>query len=266
MSDSSSDDDFGNFSDASIEDTHLEEDVALLTGSEVIESSINDLFGDVEVNVGRDAIEQDCKLQDLLHDERTRVIYEEIFQNRYVSPPFIWEKSHIRATMLHILGVVDPLTVQNSTKEENIEFKPLDDSLFSKICKIIDETDSKISPTILKNSFNIKYLPKLSTLSQEEEQMEQEANIPNLLSLMTDKNINLKDYHDELCHAIDLLSVRLKTLNKEQEELVESKLTLEGVVTNLSGHSQRLQRNEIAWYKKKTQQHAKWKKFSWVSR
>lgn len=80
-------------------------------------------------------------------------------------------------------------------------------------------------------------------------------------------NDELQKYHDQLCNVIDLLMVKLKRLNKLQTDLTQDKTIFENVVTNLSGHTQRLQRDEIELYNKKfghkLLRNQRNKRFSW---
>ena len=71
---------------------------------------------------------------------------------------------------------------------------------------------------------------------------------------------NDEDYHDKLCHMIDSLINELKLLKEKEFKLEKDKHLYENLVMNLTGHTQRLQRNEIALYNKKKEK--KLNKFS----
>lgn len=254
---SSDDDDFGNFSDASFE-ANLGEDNDEAT---TMESCINEIFGDETFQATTDS---STNLTDLLKEERPRVIYEQLVDNQYVLPPFIWNSSNIRTTMLHILRIPDQpkkVTRRDSTI--------LDDSLFNQLCQMIenDVENNNNHSNILRDYFKMHYTsPLVPTSLEQEDHNDQELNIPKLTVLdfnhMDSKFI--QDYHDKLCHAIDYLVLQLKELNKTQQDLIHDKTTYENVVTNLSGHTQRLQRGQIALYNKKKQQQQRWSRFSWA--
>ncbi|EDO17124.1 hypothetical protein Kpol_1025p45 [Vanderwaltozyma polyspora DSM 70294] len=254
--DDNSSDDFGNFSDASIEQDEGPVDGDLINNylDAIFPSNLYEDKSDPEI---------ERKLVELVSDERPAVIYEQLVQLDTVLVPFIWNKSFIKSTLLHILRINDDAVDINPVMEE----KPSDDSLFSRILNTIN---SNIQPTntIMADQFKFKYIPPLTHRSLiEEEEKEQESNIPRLIAMDVDSLESnsavseLQQYHDQLCNAIDLLYVKLKVLSKHENDLIRDKTTFENVVTNLTSHAQRLHRDEIANYNKKKKH-----RYSWIGR
>lgn len=293
--DEDDEDDFGNFSDASFEEEEsgYEEKVTSnnapeLNIQEQIDQCLDNLFGksqDQSTDNNRHTNDDKITLQDLIKDERPHVIYEQLFNGRIQTSPFIWKRSHIRSTLLQILGIEEDNNNVNSGSV-NKKQEPLDDSLFIKLCHIIDtdKQNNNGNSMILRDNFKYEYQPRFHKpgSSQEEQGQQEDELIPGLLTTDIEK-ISTMDrseflkYHDQLCQAIDSQVVKMKTLNKCQDDLTHDKVTFENVVTNLSGHTQRLQRDEIALYNKKmgrkvsrtpsTSHHKdsnQWKRFSWV--
>ena len=263
---SDDDDDFGNFSDAS-----FESDVNVNESSEVmIDNAINDIFGKKDIVYDDNKNDHEVKLIDLLADERPNVIYHELIDsgNRDI-PAFMWNQSNLRATVLHILRLKDPLIESNKNNMRlPIEPVTLDDSLFKKIMNLVQETGIPVkeSALILKEQFNINYLPPLTQPSLADDyKLELKSRIPTLLKSQDNDNNDKtsENYHDTLCNAIDLLIVELRSLHEKQLQLEADKQTYERVITNLSGHTQRLQRDEIAMFNRKKSQYKKWHRFSW---
>lgn len=264
---SDDDDDFGDFSDASFEATALEIDDRL------VDNAIDGLFGDSTVENLQDDKEEGRKYQltDLLSDERPNVIYHALVDTdgRDILP-FIWNQSNLRSAVLNILRIRDPL-VSTDSQEDDAELRntTVDDSLFMSIMTLIDDSSIALNPhvSLLKEKFNISFVPHITHLSlQEDYKREQTSNIPDLVGENIDSVTNMKDYHDQLCNIIDQLIVELKELKSNEMKLNEDKKTFEHVVTNLSGHTQRLQRDEIALFNKKKHNNNKWHRFSWVGK
>ncbi|KAG0669509.1 hypothetical protein C6P45_003741 [Maudiozyma exigua] len=263
---SNDDDDFGNFSDASFESEN-----SVNESSEVmIDDAINDIFGKKDIVYDNNKDDNKVELIDLLADERPNVIYHELIDsdNRNI-PAFMWNQSNLRATVLHILRLKDPLIESNKNNMRlPIEPVTLDDSLFKKIMNFVQETDIPVkeSALLLKEQFSINYLPPLTQPSLADDyNLELKNRIPTLLKLQDNDNNDKtsENYHDTLCNAIDLLIVELRSLHEKQLQLETDKQTYERVITNLSGHTQRLQRDEIAMFNRKKSQYKKWHRFSW---
>ena len=100
-------DDFGNFSDASVENDLY---TTVTRSSEaVIDGCLDKIlpdgnFSSLEMGTVKSNC---CELSRLIEDERPHVIYEQLVQLDPVLQPFIWNKSHIRRNLLHILRLSD---------------------------------------------------------------------------------------------------------------------------------------------------------------
>lgn len=283
------DDDFGNFSDASFEDDTIktEEDIENEEEREQAQKfqCLETLFGPDPVSSSLKQDNVDIALDVLIEDERPCVIYEQLFNGRLHTSPFIWKHSHIRSAMLQVLGIKDDEEVKTRLAEQLAKEKanPLDDSLYIKLCQVVeaDKNNNNGNTMILRDNFRYEYTPRFHQpgSTQEDQEKEEDIRVPMLLDW--NKNVNesmtveqLKKYHDELCNMIDLQAVKLKALNHVQDNLTHDKVTFENVVTNLSGHTQRLQRDEIALYNEKIgrkltghtnhRDSNQWKGFSWV--
>lgn len=282
------DDDFGNFSDASFEDDTVKAQEEIENEQEREQSQraqyLEMLFGPDPVT-NLDQNNKDASLEALIKDERPRVIYEQLFNGRLHTSPFIWKQSHIRSAMLQVLGIKDEEEIKTQLAEQlaKEQATPLDDSLYIKLCHVIetDKDNNNGNTMILRDNFRYEYTPRFHQpgSKQEDQEREEDKRVPELLDW--NKNVNesmtseqLKRYHDELCNMIDLQALKLKALNHIQDDLTHDKVTFENVVTNLSGHTQRLQRDEIALYNKKIgrkltgrthhRDSNQWKGFSWV--
>ncbi|CCE65298.1 hypothetical protein TPHA_0K01650 [Tetrapisispora phaffii CBS 4417] len=267
-----SSDDFGNFSDASFEnEDDLEEntqsDANVNELKELINKNFDKIF-DEEIKCEDIANEQATRsheIQELILSERPSVIYEQLVQLDTVLHPFVWSKSSIKAAVFHILRI--ELTHDLDSLETDQE--PLSDVLFA---KILGSLGSELPPTekVLHDYFKYKYVPRITHRSlQSANELELYEKIPSLIntdvnSLESESAVSsLQEYHDLVCNAIDLLYVKYKVLTKRESDLNRDKAMFENVVSNLTGHTQRLQRNEIANYnKQKKKQH----RFSWISR
>lgn len=280
MSGSDSDSDFGNFSDASIE-----QEVGEKPTEQVIEQCLDTLFGPTSAAKDDDSdddINSNPKLIDLLKEERPHVIYEQLFSGRVHYPPFIWKHSHIRSTMLSVLGLPPDTDAKENATNSKQHNEPLDDSLYIQLCSVIDKDKlNTINGTtmVLRDHFKYKYTPGFhipGSLDEEGDELgknhKETEKILQLLNGEFDHN-DLQKYHDELCNAVDSQVIKLKALTTLQQDLLNDKTTFESVVTNLSGHTQRLQRDEIALYNKKMGKHqrishlpssSQRKRFSWV--
>ncbi|CAD6598007.1 XXYS1_4_G0016280.mRNA.1.CDS.1 [Saccharomyces cerevisiae] len=261
---SDSSDDFGNFSDASVENDLYNQNSTLTTSSEsVVDNCLNKILPNGEFDLEEETIKNDCfKLSKLIEDERPHVIYEQLVQLDPVLQPFIWNKSHIRRNLLHILRLSDNNGSEGvGTKREE---EPLNGELFKRICDAVEKNEQTATGLFLRDNFKIDYTPPMTLKSlQKEEEREQEQHIPQLLmaDFTSMDEESLRQYHDTLCQSIDFLVSKSRSLKKQQRDLLKDKTTFENVVTNLTGHTQRLQRDEIALYNKKR---SKKKRFSWV--
>lgn len=305
MEENESDSDFGNFSDASIEidnpneDKDDDDDITIQ-----LDRCFNLLFNQKYNFTSNNSEEEEdgnvtgrLPLEDLIKEERPHVIYDQLFSGRLHTQPFNWKRSYIRSTSLHILGIEQESEHVKKTKKQ----EPLDDSLYVKLCNLL-ESDAKgvhYNTMILKDYFNFIYSPRFivpgndneikedeerdrkdgdqnnNVQSTNDDENELETQIPKLLNqdsktfeIEKMTNEELQKYHDKLCNAIDLLMIKLKGLNKLQTDLIQDKIIFENVVTNLSGHTQRLQRDEIELYNKKfgnkSLSNQRNKRFSWV--
>ncbi|CAI4274623.1 CEQ_1a_G0001760.mRNA.1.CDS.1 [Saccharomyces cerevisiae] len=261
---SDSSDDFGNFSDASVENDLYNQNSTLTTSSEsVVDNCLNKILPKGEFDLEEETIKNDCfKLSKLIEDERPHVIYEQLVQLDPVLQPFIWNKSHIRRNLLHILRLSDNNGSEGVGTKRGEE--PLNDELFKRICDAVEKNEQTATGLFLRDNFKIDYTPPMTLKSlQKEEEREQEQHIPQLLmaDFTSMDEESLRQYHDTLCQSIDFLVSKSRSLKKQQRDLLKDKTTFENVVTNLTGHTQRLQRDEIALYNKKRN---KKKRFSWV--
>ncbi|CAI1809742.1 hypothetical protein SEUBUCD646_0B01100 [Saccharomyces eubayanus] len=255
-------DDFGNFSDASVENDLY--NTVTISSEAVIDGCLDKIlpdgnFSSLEMGTVKSNC---CELSRLIEDERPHVIYEQLVQLDFVLQPFVWNKSHIRKNLLHILRLSDNDGSDNAHLKKQEE--PLNDELFKRICDIVEKNEQTATGLFLRDNFKIDYTPPMTLKSiQVEEEHEQEQHIPQLLAAdYTDMDGEaLRRYHDRLCQSIDFLVSKSKSLKKKQQDLLNDKTTFENVVTNLTGHTQRLQRDEIALYNKKR---SKKKRFSWV--
>lgn len=240
-------DDFGDFEEVKDEKT-------------VVQECIEELIPSMELKPER----EDCELEDLFVEERSRIIYEQLVELRTVLHPFTWRKSHMRDHLLHVLR----LDEHNAT-EVNADDELIDDSLYLRISSLLPRLTAEqasASSLILRDQFKYSYAPPLTHHSIQLEEVEyQEKQIPQLLMVRPESldKKELEEYHDHVCNAIDALIATLKQLELRQSNLTTDKTTFENVVTNLTGHTQRLQRDEIALYNK---QRNRRKRFSWIGR
>ena len=277
MSDTDSEDDFGNFSDASFEP--VEEVVAAPSGEstpsvqEALAAQAELVFGPEDDTTPAETAHT-SDLADLLREERPNVVYHALVDSdKRDIPPFLWQHSNLRATVLKVLRL-DPASREQSPgqptplPENNSTATQRDDQLFQKAWALASDTDIAVAPgaQILRDHFGIQYLPPLVQPSlAEATQRESLARIPELLQ----RSASLEDeqdsaLHDELCNVIDLVVAELRGLAETQARLETDKKTFERVITNLSGHTQRLQRDEIAQFNKKKSRHGRWHRFSWA--
>ncbi|CAI4054865.1 hypothetical protein N7582_000187 [Saccharomyces uvarum] len=258
-------DDFGNFSDASVENDLYNHDSAVTISSEaVVGGCLDEILPDGDYSgLETEAVKSDrYELLRLIADERPHVIYEQLVQLDFVLQPFVWNKSHIRKNLLHILRISDNNGSENADRKKQEE--PLNDELFKRISDIVEKNEQTATGLFLRDNFKIDYTPPMTLKSiQVEEEHEQEQHIPQLLAadFTGMDGESLRQYHDTLCQSIDFLVSKSKLMKKKQQDLLNDKTTFENVVTNLTGHTQRLQRDEIALYNKKR---SKKKRFSWV--
>lgn len=179
---SDSSDDFGNFSDASVENDLYNQNSTLTTSSEsVVDNCLNKILPKGEFDLEEETIKNDCfKLSKLIEDERPHVIYEQLVQLDPVLQPFIWNKSHIRRNLLHILRLSDNNGSEGvGTKREE---EPLNDELFKRICDAVEKNEQTATGLFLRDNFKIDYTPPMTLKSlQKEEEREQEQHIPRLL-------------------------------------------------------------------------------------
>lgn len=244
-------DDFGSFSDASFENDAEEVDQDNI--AQYLDQLLPDCDGLAKSRSGP------VVLGDLLRDERPQVIYEQLVDLRTVLQPFTWDKSHLKANLWHILRIPEEKKVDRNPVAE----EPLDDSLYKQVQSLLEGTSVRTSH-LLKDHFNMNYtVPLTPILLHAEEEWEQERAIPTLLAKSVSETKDLTEYHDALCHAIDVVFVELRELNERRVGLMTDKTTFENVITNLTGHTQRLYRDEVALYNKRIK---KRNKFGWGSK
>ncbi|CAR29489.1 hypothetical protein ZYGR_0AD01710 [Zygosaccharomyces rouxii] len=255
-------DDFGSFSDASIEqeEEHIAEEVSqeLDDDSNNVEKYLDQILP-LDDSIPKEPL-PNVELDTLIQDERPRIIYEQLVLLRTVLRPFIWDKSHIKSNLWHILRIPER-TIPN---KQELGREPLNDSLFIALLNMLDDNKSR-SQTALRDQLGINYSPPLAPIFlQEEVEKQEEKEIPGLLAISPDEVENLQGYHDKLCQSIDLLLIKLQESRAEQIDLVKDKTTFENVVTNLTGHTQRLYRDEVAFYNKHKNKNKRKNRFSWV--
>lgn len=201
------------------------------------------------------------KLTQLLNDERTQIIYRQLVQWEPAPPVIRWRTSSMRKSLLHMLNIKE----QEHSKDDGIDTSSLNDTLFKALSRelMLHEKGSLVSETMLRDRFGISYIPPMTPNALvKEEQQHIEKEIPLLITKDLDNAVNLQEIHDKICHAIDVLFAKLAHLQEIQDDLTKDKNTFESVVTNLTGHTQRLYRDEVAFYNKIR---SKKKRFSWVS-
>ncbi|GCE99844.1 hypothetical protein ZYGM_002782 [Zygosaccharomyces mellis] len=253
-------DDFGSFSDASLEQEEERPSEEIPQGSADDSANVEKYLDQVlpinDSTLG-DSLPT-VELEKLIEDERPRVIYEQLVLLRTVLRPFVWDKSHIKSNLWHILRIPERI---KSNKQE-VEREPLNDGLFVALLNMLN--DDKIhSQTVLRDQLGLIYpVPLAPVFLQKEFEKEREKDIPELLAISPGEVENLQEYHDKLCQTIDLLLLRLQDAHAEQLNLIKDKTTFENVVTNLTGHTQRLYRDEVAFYNK--HKNRRKNRFSWV--
>lgn len=293
MSASDSDDNFGNFSDASFENEELQ------TESNIVNTCLDEYFGS-EPETEDSTISDDTiyKVDDLINGGRSAIIYEQLVKLQSVLQPIIWNKSALRHDLLHKLRIREddddddydilelnqygsPIkgrrkshTGYHSSSTGDDEVLPLDDRLFTKILTLINDDAMMLSNDShpLKETFKMKYVPNLAPqILQNEWLNEQEKQIPSLISKdfkdLEDMNqSDLQEYRDQLCNSIDVLCIKLQEINDKRQILNADKSIYENVITNLTGHTQRLYRTQLENYNKKKSKskEKKKKKFGWV--
>lgn len=336
--DSSSDSDFGDFSDASIEKDNSNEDQDEDEDSYTttqLDRCFTLLFDRKNSLILENSDKGEClnenrkdkadmgllPLEDLIKEERPHVIYEQLFSGRLHAQPFNWRQSYIRSALLRVLDI-DQEDEENEHDDNLMRTKkkqePLDDSLYVKLCHLLESDEKFIhyNTMILKDYFNFRYSPRFIQPNNHDnevgdgeleggEEGKEEGDMHSMvnydynidddndeLNTQIQKLLNqgnssssssssstlldfekmtddeLQKYHDKLCNVIDLIMIKLKGLNKLQNNLTQDKIIFENVVTNLSGHTQRLQRDEIELYNKKfgrkSLSNRKIKRFSWA--
>ncbi|SJM87748.1 uncharacterized protein ZBIST_3937 [Zygosaccharomyces bailii] len=245
-------DDFGSFSDASIEEDEAQDNLASIANYLEQILPLNDDLANESAHGASP------ELESLIQQERPRVIYEQLVLLRIVLKPFIWEKSCIKSNLWHILRIPE----KASAKTQKAGREPLNDTLFTTLCTMLHD-DTIRSTAVLRDQFGLMYTPSLTPVFlQEQDEKKREEDVPELLALSPDEVDDLQLYHDKLCQSIDLLLARLQELQIQQSDLMKDKTTFENVVTNLTGHTQRLYRDEVALYNKHKQK--KKNRFSWV--
>lgn len=229
---------------------------------EQLVSYVNDLVP--KVNLG-DVCQQKHDLEELLAEERPRVIYEQLVELHTVLQPITWKSSYLRSHLLHVMRLEE-----HDKSDKHIIEEAVDDQLYTRICSMLPtfSAEQVRSPAlILRDQFKYMYAPPLTHSSLQGEAIhEQEEHVPSLLAVKMDSIQSAKEmeqYHDKLCNAIDALIVTLKQIELQQANLTADKTTYENVVTNLTGHTQRLQRDEIELYNKHKNRR---KRFSWIGR
>lgn len=253
-------DDFGSFSDASIEQEEErpseETPQGSVDDSSHVEKCLDRVLPIDDSTLG-DSL-PNVELEKLIEDERPRVIYEQLVLLRTVLRPFIWDKSHIKSNLWHILRIPERI----KPNKQEVEREPLNDGLFVALLNMLN--DDKIqSQTVLRDQLGLIYsVPLAPVFLQKEFEKEREKDIPELLATSPGEVENLQEYHDKLCQTIDLLMLRLQDAHAEQLNLIKDKTTFENVVTNLTGHTQRLYRDEVAFYNK--HKNKRKNRFSWV--
>lgn len=240
-------DDFGSFSDASFK-SELEEDCEGVT--RYLDELLPDC-GDFDRSNSEPAA-----LEQLLEDERPHVIYEQLVELRTALQPLSWDKSHLKANLWHILRIPEESVEKQPLREE-----PLDDSLYKQLISLLK--DNNVTTHLLRDRFKMNYNSPLTPLSRAEDEKEQGRAIRGLLDKTVDAADDLSEYHDALCNAIDVLFVELRQLNDRQAALMSDKDTFESVITNLTGHTQRLYRDEVALYNKRIKKKSK---FKWLNK
>lgn len=249
-------DDFGSFSDASVEQEDLVQDQK--NNLDNVGKYLDQVLP-MDGCLPRESLREDEEdLNKLIQDERPKVIYEQLVLLRTVLRPFIWDKSRIKSNLWHILRIPE----RTKPVQQEVGREPLNDSLFIALCKMLNDKTIP-SQTVLRDQMGIAYSPPLTPVFlQEEYEKEKEKEIPGLLAIQPDEVVDLREYHDKVCQSIDLLLERLQELHIKQADLVKDKTTFENVVTNLTGHTQRLYRDEVALYNK--HKNKRKNRFSWV--
>lgn len=247
-------DDFGSFSDASFENGTDQEDEV----HNEIAQYLDELLPDCGVLAQPDD-SQPVALEQLLQDERPQVIYEQLVELRTGLQPLSWDKSHLKANLWHILRIPE----DNKAEKEISREEPLDDSLYRRLMPLLKDTNIH-TVHLLRDQFKMNYTAPLTPIVvHDEEEKDQERAIPSLLAKKVDADGALTEYHDALCHAIDVLFVELHKLMEREAALRIDKTTFENVITNLTGHTQRLYRDEVALYNKRIKRRSK---FSWSAK
>lgn len=217
---SDSDSDFGDFDQGSVHTNSEDENPnSVSTLTELIERTLGKpKFPDTEREV--------TNIEQLLEEERPRVIYEQLVLLEPYLHPVKWETSNLRSLLLRTLNVEE-------AAPQAAERKILQDSLYLKLEE--NMTLSELGVKKLNSEVPHKEIPDLLAISD--------------FSSMTEDKIKI--VHDQLIDAIGHVLKDISDLNLEEKELLDDKSTFEQVVTNLVGHTQRLRREEIASYKKK---------------
>ncbi|OEJ83985.1 Uncharacterized protein AWRI3579_g2601 [Hanseniaspora osmophila] len=246
----SEDDDFGNFSDASID-----EDLNVNTSQfetprlkntncdEQINSIIELMFNDTnnpefthEAEVLESQQSNHCDINSLL-SPRSRIIYEQLVcLPIQEEPPLLWSNSYMRVLLYNILNIKD----HDKIKHEELNTSP------SKISTL--ETNTPINSTMfnqITELLNIKIQHHVPETEKFEEPVPK-FNINEMKTELLQEIRNLSNNKELLELSSELIDIKLTHM-----ELLKDKQTYEQVINNLVGHTQRLRRNEIAKYNKK---------------
>ncbi|CUS22935.1 LAQU0S07e03532g1_1 [Lachancea quebecensis] len=239
MSDSDSDSDFGDFAGVSKGEAAVPE---ILSPQEQLDRALGQREKIQYVN-------QSHSLDELIKDERPRVVYDHLVLLETQLRPFSWRDSKLRSLLLQTLQISDEPDLPKARK-------PLDSSLYSQLKPRLGEEGVDYAALLSQVCGD-----KLSVNDKSSVQRVEILEAKDLEQLDTEA---LRHVHDNLLDAVLAVCQEIGGTAAVRSELEADKSMYEGLVTNLVGHTQRLRRDEIADFNKKHKRGSKYGKFKWV--
>ncbi|CEP60493.1 Laa2p LALA0_S01e12156g [Lachancea lanzarotensis] len=242
-SSSDSDSDFGDFE--GVDDTSTVPIVSL-------EDQLNLIFGPPQTIPNSD---EEHSLEELIVEERPKVIYEQLIALEPHVRPFQWRHSNLRSKLLHTLRIDD-------IPETPKVVRTLDSSLYESLAVLLEEPQAG-------NDDSIAELlgAKLKVSVPDDIPEHASLTVAELRSIDLESlnAASLYNTHNQLIDAILTVCRDIRENEIVRERLIEEKGTFEDLLTNLIGHTQRLHRDEIAEFNRKKKKGFKYgKKFKWV--
>ncbi|SCU84602.1 LAFA_0D10880g1_1 [Lachancea sp. 'fantastica'] len=245
---SDSDSDFGDFEGVAVENTEISSPIVSL------EDQLNLVFGPHQTISYSD---EKHDLNELICEERPKVIYEQLVALEPHLRPFQWRHSKLRSKLLHTLQIED-------IPETPKVVKKLDPSLYERLASLLEDNQAKDDTAIIADLLGAKLSV---SVADDIHDSTTQPTIAELRSIDIDSldTHSLNNAHNQLIDAILTVCQEIRENDINRERLIEEKGTFEDLLTNLIGHTQRLHRDEIAEFNRKKKSGSKYgRKFKWV--